>query len=84
LERKSTRGEERNFTPERKRASKQSLDRGKKLDPDAKSWLDNVIIPALAREYVKAIQKQNQAKPSSISEMTSDQNRIKAGSQWPL
>jgi hypothetical protein len=29
------------------------------LDPNLKAWLDNVIIPALLREYLTELQAQN-------------------------
>lgn len=30
-----------------------------KLDPALKSWLDNVIIPALLREYLQQLRSEN-------------------------
>jgi len=31
-----------------------------KLDPALKSWLDNVIIPALLRDYLRRLSPENQ------------------------
>lgn len=40
---------------------KQSFyNRSKKLDPEVKSWLDNVIIPALVWEYLAEIRSKSQ------------------------
>jgi hypothetical protein len=49
-----------------------------KLDPALKSWLDNVIIPALLREYLHQLRSENRkelaidSRPSvvSLSEIT--------------
>ena len=49
---KSTKNEG-GFTQERQRRSARSARLGKRLDPDLKSWLDNVIIPALVRFEVQ-------------------------------
>lgn len=43
-----------------------------KLDPALKSWLDNVIIPALVREYLAEIEKQNRLATNGGSEVTSE------------
>lgn len=43
-----------------------------KLDPALKSWLDNVIIPALVREYLAEIEKQNRLAVPGGSEVTSE------------
>ncbi len=43
-----------------------------KLDPALKSWLDNVIIPALVREYLAEIEKRNRLAMTSGSEVTSE------------
>jgi hypothetical protein len=45
---------------------------GKRLDPDLKSWLDDVIIPALVRDYLAEIKKQNRLATAGHSEVTSD------------
>ena len=62
-------------TQERRRSSARSTRLGKRLDPDLKSWLDNVIIPALVREYVAEIKQQNRLATTGPSEVTSDQGR---------
>lgn len=46
--------------------------RPRKLDPALKSWLDNVIIPALVREYLAEIEKQNRLAATGGSEVTSE------------
>jgi len=51
MKRKNTQNKEKT-TPEKEQGSKRSSSRGKKLNPALKSWLDNVIIPALVREYI--------------------------------
>lgn len=43
-----------------------------KLDPALRAWLDNVIIPALVREYLAEIEKQNRLATPGSSEVTSD------------
>ena len=48
---------------------------GKKLNPALKSWLDNVIIPALVREYLAEIKEQNRLATTGLSEVTSDKGR---------
>lgn len=60
---------------ERQRNSARSARLGKRLDPDLKSWLDNVIIPALVREYVAEIKQQNRLAITGPSEVTSDKGR---------
>ena len=59
---------------ERQRSSTRSTRLGKRLDPDLKSWLDNVIIPALVREYLAEIKKQNRLATTGPSEVTSDKD----------
>jgi hypothetical protein len=63
------------ITQERQRRSARSARLGKRLDPDLKSWLDNVIIPALVREYLAAIKQQNRLATTGPSEVTSDVGR---------
>lgn len=46
----------------------------KRLDPALKSWLDNVIIPALVRDYLVEIEKQNRLATAGGSELSSDQD----------
>lgn len=46
----------------------------KRLDPALKSWMDNVIIPALVREYLAEIEKQNRLATTGGSELPSDQD----------
>ncbi len=46
----------------------------KRLDPALKSWLDNVIIPALVRDYLAEIEKQNRLATTGGSELPSDQD----------
>jgi hypothetical protein len=71
---KSTKNEG-GFTQERQRRSARSARLGKRLDPDLKSWLDNVIIPALVREYLSEIKRQNRLATAGSSEVTSDVGR---------
>jgi hypothetical protein len=47
---------------------------GRKLDPALKSWMDNVIIPALVREYLAEIEKLNRLATTGVSELTSDKD----------
>jgi hypothetical protein len=47
---------------------------GKRLDPALKSWMDNVIIPALVREYLAEIEKRNRLAATGGSEVTSDRD----------
>ena len=56
----------------KQRGSARSSNLGKKLNPALKSWLDNVIIPALVREYLAEIEKRNRLAKTGISEVTSD------------
>jgi hypothetical protein len=60
---------------EREHNSARSARLGKRLDPDLKSWLDNVIIPALVRKYVAEIKQQNRLAATGPSEVTSDKGR---------
>jgi hypothetical protein len=60
---------------EKQRNSARSARLGKRLDPDLKSWLDNVIIPALVREYLAEIKQQNRLAATGLSEVTSDKGR---------
>lgn len=48
--------------------------RGKQLDPALKSWMDNVIIPALVREYLAEMEKRNRLATTGVSEVTSDKD----------
>ena len=57
---------------ERQRSSARSARLGKRLDADLKSWLDNVVIPALVREYLAEIEKLNRLASTGASEVTSD------------
>jgi hypothetical protein len=57
------------------RNSARSVRLGKRLDPDLKSWLDDVIIPALVRDYLAEIQKRNKLATMGSSEVTSDVGR---------
>ncbi|MGC1781201.1 MAG: hypothetical protein WA708_01635 [Acidobacteriaceae bacterium] len=43
-----------------------------KLDPALKSWLDNVVIPALVREYLAEIEQRNRLATTGGSELPSD------------
>lgn len=49
---------------------------GKQLDPALKSWMDNVIIPALAREYLADVDNRNRLASTGGSEVTSDKDGI--------
>jgi len=60
---------------EKQRKAARSTRLGKRLDPDLKSWLDNVIIPALVREYLAEIKAQNRLATTGPSEVTSDKGR---------
>ena len=62
-------------TSERKRHSARSKGLGKRLDVDLRSWLDNVIVPALVREYLAEIKQQNRVATSGRPELTSDKGR---------
>lgn len=57
---------------ERQRRSSRSARLGKRLDPDLKSWLDNVVIPALVREYLAESEMRNRLATTGGSEVTSD------------
>lgn len=59
-------------TLERQRGSVRSAHVGKRLDPALKSWLDNVVIPALVREYVAETEKHNRLAMTGGSELPSD------------
>ena len=57
---------------EPQRSSARSARLGKRLDPDLKPWLDNVVIPALVREYMAEIEKQNRLATTGCSEVASE------------
>ena len=57
--------------------SYRSVSYGKRLDPALKSWLDNVVIPALVREYIADTEKQNRLATTGGSELPSDQDEVK-------
>jgi hypothetical protein len=57
-------------TLERKPGSTRSSGLGRKLDPALKSWMDNVIIPALMREYLAEIEQRNRLATTGVSELT--------------
>ena len=59
-------------TLERQSGFTRSVGVGKRLDPALKSWLDNVIIPALVREYLAEIEQQNRLATTGVSELPSD------------
>ena len=59
---------------ERHSGSARSSSLGKRLDPALKSWMDNVIIPALVREYLAEIEKRNRLATTGVSEVTSDKD----------
>jgi hypothetical protein len=59
---------------ERQPGSVRSSGLGKRLDPALKSWMDNVIIPALVREYLAEIEKRNRLATSRNSEVTCDKD----------
>jgi hypothetical protein len=71
---KSTKDED-GLVREQQRNSARSARLGKRLDPDLKSWLDNVIIPALVREYLAEIKQQNRLATTGPSEVTCDKGR---------
>lgn len=58
----------------RQSGSTRSSGLGKQLDPALKSWMDNVIIPALVREYLVEIENQNRLASTDNSEVTSDKD----------
>lgn len=59
---------------DRQSGSARSSSLGKKLDPTLKSWMDNVIIPALVREYLAEIEERNRLATIGSSEVTSDKD----------
>jgi hypothetical protein len=59
---------------ERQSSPARSQGLGKRLDPALKSWMDNVIIPALVREYLAEIEKRNRLATTGDSEVTSDKD----------
>jgi hypothetical protein len=61
-------------TLERQSGSTRSSGLGKRLNPALKSWMDNVIIPALVREYLAEIEKRNRLATTGDSEVTSDKD----------
>lgn len=61
-------------TLERQSGSARSPGLGKRLDPALKSWMDNVIIPALVREYLAEIEGRNRLASTGSSEVTSDKD----------
>jgi len=61
-------------TLEKRPGSRRSSSAGKRLDPALKSWLDNVIIPALVREYLAEIKQRNRLAMTGPSEVTSDKD----------
>lgn len=61
-------------TLERQPGSARSSGLGKRLNPALKSWMDNVIIPALVREYLAEIEKRNRLATTCGSEVTSDKD----------
>jgi hypothetical protein len=61
-------------TLERHPGSTRSSALGKRLDPALKSWMDNVIIPALLREYLAEIEQRNRLATIGDSEVTSDKD----------
>jgi len=61
-------------TLERQPIPTRSSGLGKRLDPVLKSWMDNVIIPALVREYLAEIEKRNRLATSGNSEVTCDKD----------
>jgi hypothetical protein len=65
-------------TLEKQLGSTRSSSAGKRLDPALKSWLDNVIIPALVREYLAEIKQRNRLAMTGPSEVTSDKDGIQS------
>ncbi len=61
-------------TRERQPRPVRSSSLGRKLDPALKSWMDNVIIPALVREYLAEIEMRNRLATTGVSELTSDKD----------
>jgi hypothetical protein len=65
---------EKGATQKKQPGSTRSSSAGKRLDPALKSWLDNVIIPALVREYLAEIKQRNRLAAEGRSEVTSDKD----------
>jgi hypothetical protein len=63
---------------EKQPLSARSSSFGKRLDPALKSWLDNVILPALVREYLAEIKMWNRLATTGPSELTSDKDGNKS------
>jgi len=61
-------------TADRRSGSARSSSLGKKLDPALKSWMDNVIIPALVSEYLAEMEQRNRVASTVVSEVTSDKD----------
>lgn len=61
-------------TLDRQTNSARSSSLGKKLDPALKSWMDNVIIPALVSEYLAEMEQRNRVATTGVSELTSDKD----------
>jgi hypothetical protein len=61
-------------TLERLPGSARTSNLGKRLNPALKSWMDNVIIPALVREYLAEIEMRNRLATTGGSEVTSDKD----------
>ena len=59
---------------ERQSGPARSSGLGKRLDPALKSWIDNVIIPALVRSYLAEIEKRNRLATTGGSEVMSDKD----------
>lgn len=49
-----------------------------KLNPALKSWLDNVIIPALVEEYLAEIERKNRLAVTGDSEVRSNKDGEKS------
>jgi hypothetical protein len=58
----------------RQSGSTRSSALGKKLDPALKSWMDNVIIPALVSEYLAEMERRNRLATIGVSEVTCDKD----------
>ena len=65
---------EKGATLKKQPGSTRSSSAGKRLEPALKSWLDNVIIPALVREYLAEIKTRNRLAMTGPSEVTSDKD----------
>ncbi len=65
---------EKGATLKKQPGSTRSSSAGKRLEPALKSWLDNVIIPALVREYLTEIKTRNRLAMTGPSEVTSDKD----------